>query len=400
MTDYPKIIQTSRLRLKPHVKEDKEGIIKIGFDPDLFRGIGSPMPDLTIQEYADQWLHLKQDPKYSWAIEANETCVGSVWIHSIEKVNRRARFAIEIHDPNFRNQGFGKEATKAVIKFAFGFLKLHRLDLRVLTSNRHAIECYKSCGFVEEGIQRETLYLDGEWDSDLWMSILESEYNKVQQTGVSNVANTPSSSSMRNSEKEMITKGINFLKELEKLKAVDRRSYPIGLNRKENSAEHSWSLAMAVMTIAPLVDAGLDTFRAIQMALIHDVVEIDAGDTFCYADQSGKYEREVSAAKRIFEMLPSPQAQTYFELWQEFESRSTKEALFVNAFDRILPLIQNHEGEGRSWIENQVYYEQVFERNRTIKDGSEELWAYALQIMDAARKSGWLPSKAKSEPVE
>ena len=195
----------------------------------------------------------------------------------------------------------------------------------------------------------------------------------------------------------MITNGINFLNELEKLKAVDRRSYPIGLNRKENSAEHSWSLAMGVMTIAPLVDTELDVFRAIQMALIHDVVEIDAGDTFCYHDQSGKYEKELSAAKRIFGILPSPQSQTYFELWQEFELRSTKEALFVNAFDRILPLIQNHNGEGRSWIENQVYYEQAFERNQTIKDGSEELWLYALQIMDAARKSGWLPSK--SDPV-
>ena len=192
----------------------------------------------------------------------------------------------------------------------------------------------------------------------------------------------------------MITDGINFLNELEKLKAVGRRSYPIGLNRKENSAEHSWSLAMAVMTIAPRVDTELDVFRAIQMALIHDVVEIDAGDTFCYADQSGKYEKELSAAKRIFGLLPSPQSQTYLELWQEFEHRSTKEALFVNAFDRILPLIQNHNGGGRSWTENQVYYEQAFERNQTIKDGSEELWIYALQIMDAARKSGWLPSKS------
>ena len=198
------------------------------------------------------------------------------------------------------------------------------------------------------------------------------------------------------SEKEMITQGLNFLNELEKLKAVDRRSYPIGLNRNENSAEHSWSLAMAVMTIAPLVDPELDILRAIQMALLHDIVEIDAGDTFCYADQGGKYERETLAAKRIFGMLPSPQAQAYFDLWKEFEHRSTKEALFVNAFDRILPLIQNHKGEGRSWIENGVCYEQAVERNQILKDGSEELWAYAVQIMDAARASGWLPSNKKS----
>ncbi len=195
----------------------------------------------------------------------------------------------------------------------------------------------------------------------------------------------------------MLDQGIDFLNELEKLKAVERRSYPIGLNRKENSAEHSWSLAMAAMTLAPLADPELDVPRIIQMALLHDIVEIDAGDTFCYADQSGKYEKEVLAAKRIFGILPNPQAQSYFDLWHEFELASTKEALFANALDRLLPLIQNLHAEGRSWIENQVSYEQVFARNQRIKDGSEDLWTYALKIMEAAREKGWLPNKAPAE---
>ncbi len=198
---------------------------------------------------------------------------------------------------------------------------------------------------------------------------------------------------------EMIEHGIEFLNELEKLKATERRSYPIGLNRRENSAEHSWSLAIAVMTLAPDVDPELDILRIIQMALLHDIVEIDAGDTFCYADQTGKYEKEASAAKRIFGMLPEAQAQSYFDLWQEFELGSSKEAVFANALDRLLPLIQNFHAKGRSWIENQVSYEQVFERNQKISDGSPELWSYALKIIEAARDKGWLPTGTSKSAV-
>lgn len=178
------VIEQSTFILRPHREDDKKEIVSLGYDSDLFRGIGSTIPNVPIEEYADAWFRLKSDPKYSWAIEVEDRCVGSVWLHSIEEQNRRARFAIEIHDPESRNKGIGKKATKAVVKFAFETLNLHRLDLRVLISNRRAIECYKACGFIEEGIQRDTLFIDNKWDSDLWMSILESEYktrsNKAQ----------------------------------------------------------------------------------------------------------------------------------------------------------------------------------------------------------------------------
>lgn len=195
----------------------------------------------------------------------------------------------------------------------------------------------------------------------------------------------------------MIEKSITFLNELEKLKAVERRSYPIGLSRRENSAEHSWSLAMAAMTLVPRIDPTLDLFRIIQMALLHDIVEIDAGDTFCYGDQTGKYEKEVAAAKRIFGILPEAQAKAYFEIWHEFESIETREAKFASALDRLLPLIQNFHSEGRSWRENDIGYEQVFDRNQQIGAGSEELWAYAQHIINAAHENGWLPKKRPTE---
>ena len=168
----------SAFTLRKHREEDKFDVIRTGYDTELFAGLGASCPRIPIEEYAAKWYALKTDPQYSWAIVASEICVGSVWIHSIEKENRRARFAIEIHNRDYRDRGIGCGAAKEVIKFAFEELKLHRLDLRVLVSNKRAIRCYESAGFVSEGIQRETLFLDGRWDSDLWMSILEYEYNK------------------------------------------------------------------------------------------------------------------------------------------------------------------------------------------------------------------------------
>lgn len=191
----------------------------------------------------------------------------------------------------------------------------------------------------------------------------------------------------------MVEKQIKFLMELEKLKGVERRSYPIGLSRRENSAEHSWSLAVAAMALAPVVDPQLNILRVLELVLLHDIVEIDAGDTFCYADQEGKLEKERLAGQRIFGLLPEEQAQQWLQLWEEFEARSSKESLFANALDRIFPLIQNSHSEGAPWKENGVSYEQVMERNLRICDGSPELWEYARGLIDAAAAKGWLPKR-------
>ena len=141
------------------------------------RDFGVDLPQgLSREDEARIWYERKTDPKHSWAIEVDGRCVGSVWLHSIEADNRRARFAIEIFDSRFWGRGVGTFATRSAIKFAFEQLRLHRLDLRVLTANERAICCYERCGFVREGVQRDTLFLGGVWYSDLWMSILESEY--------------------------------------------------------------------------------------------------------------------------------------------------------------------------------------------------------------------------------
>lgn len=189
---------------------------------------------------------------------------------------------------------------------------------------------------------------------------------------------------------------IPFILECEKLKAIERRSYPVGMNRRENSAEHSWSLALMAMTLIPTVDPTLDTLRVLKMLILHDIVEIDAGDTFCYADQGDKAEREQLAAKRIFGMLPKELESEFTALWEEFEEGATKEADFANAMDRTMPLLQNLSNQGRSWIEHGVSIEQVLGRNRKIGDVSPALWEYIRKLLDEATNQGWLKKLAIS----
>ena len=147
----------------------------------------------------------------------------------------------------------------------------------------------------------------------------------------------------------MLADAISFIIESEKLKKILRRSNPVGLSRHENSAEHSWSVALAASVLMPEVAPHLDQLRVIKMLLIHDLVEIDAGDTFCYGDQTGKDEREQAAAKRIFAILPDKTEKEFHQLWREFEDKKSEESRLANAIDRLLPLLQNSENGGGSW---------------------------------------------------
>ena len=187
---------------------------------------------------------------------------------------------------------------------------------------------------------------------------------------------------------------ISFIVECEKLKAVERRSSPVGMARRENSAEHSWSAVIAASVLIPGLAPDLDLLRVLKMLAIHDIVEIDAGDTFCYGDQTGKAEREEAAATRIFGILPTKLREEFHAIWHEFEAAETAEAKFANAIDRLLPLLQNSHNNGSSWRENKVTYEQVYERNARINDGNSELWKYTMDLIESAHQKGLLP-KAK-----
>lgn len=177
-----------------------------------------------------------------------------------------------------------------------------------------------------------------------------------------------------------------FLLELDKLKTILRRTYLLDNSRNENTAEHSWHLSVMAIILAEHSDQPIDTLHTLKMLLVHDVVEIDAGDTYIYdtAGNEGKAAREQEAAQRIFGLLPADQQGEIHALWQEFEARTTPEARFAAALDRLMPLLHNFHTQGRSWQEHGIHAGQVRARNAHIADGSQALWDYAQGLIQQA----------------
>lgn len=166
---------------------------------------------------------------------------------------------------------------------------------------------------------------------------------------------------------------IDFILELEKLKAVLRQTRPVGLERKENSAEHSWQTTMAALVFMP---DHLDALKVLKMLLIHDIVEIDAGDVFVYDEAARKAAEQVErkAALRLFGMLPSPLDKELHELWVEFEDRASPEAEFAKAMDRVCPVIQNINSAPSSWTDHGITEQQAIAKNAEIMKVDPELW--------------------------
>lgn len=187
---------------------------------------------------------------------------------------------------------------------------------------------------------------------------------------------------------------IGFILELDTLKSVLRRSYLLNNTRRENSAEHSWHLSAMALVLAEHANADTDQLRVLKMLLVHDIVEIDSGDTYIYdaAGNDTKAVREQEAAQRIFGLLPDDQKLELTQLWQEFEARETPEAKFAAALDRLMPLLHNYHTEGRSWREHGITKQQVLNLNRHIADGSQSLWEYAEALIDDAAAKGYLRS--------
>jgi putative hydrolase of HD superfamily len=184
-----------------------------------------------------------------------------------------------------------------------------------------------------------------------------------------------------------------FLLEIDRLKLIERRSYITDASRRENSAEHSWHLAMLALVLSEHARSDVDLARVIAMVLVHDIVEIDAGDVFVYADaaaQDAKIEREVLAAERIFALLPTDQAPVFRDLWEEYEEGTTAEARFAAALDRLQPLLLNIAAGGATWREHDITADRVVERNAVIGDGAPELWARARELIGDAVDRGLL----------
>ena len=178
---------------------------------------------------------------------------------------------------------------------------------------------------------------------------------------------------------ERIEKQFEFLKEIDKEKNIFRQTYLADGMRKENDAEHAWHMALFVMVLSEYANEDIDVLKTMKIVLIHDLIEIYAGDTYAYDSKGNesKRGRELAAADRLFNILPEDQAEEFRALWDEFEENIAPEARFANTMDKIQPLMLNNASEGRSWEEHGVHASQVYGRNEKTHLGSEELWEYA-----------------------
>jgi putative hydrolase of HD superfamily len=189
-----------------------------------------------------------------------------------------------------------------------------------------------------------------------------------------------------------LARRIRFAVEADRLKAVLRRTRLVDGSRQENSAEHSWHLALLAVLLEDAAPAGVDLPRVLRMLLVHDLVEVDAGDTFCYdADANlGREERERAAAAHLFGILPEAQADELTALWAEFEAAETPDARFAAALDRFQPLLQNFYGGGGSWREHAITRAQVLRRMDPIREGAPALWPVVLAVVDRSCAAGWI----------
>ncbi len=189
---------------------------------------------------------------------------------------------------------------------------------------------------------------------------------------------------------DRLRKQMNFILEVDKLKKIGRQTYLSDASRKENDAEHSWHLALMTLLLSEHANTEIDVQKVITMVLIHDIVEIDAGDTYAY-DEAAKLsqrEREEKAADRIFSLLPKDQAEHMRAVWEEFEERKTPEALFARTLDNAQPMMLNDATDGKAWREHQVKKSQVMGRNKDTHKGSEKIWEYLENMVNENVKKG------------
>jgi len=193
-------------------------------------------------------------------------------------------------------------------------------------------------------------------------------------------------------EKSRLIQQLEFIKEIDKLKYIQRRTKLLNSDRHENDAEHSWHLAMMTIVLAEHSNKPIDVLKVLKMVLIHDIVEIDAGDTFIYdtAKSHDNTDEELIAAKRIFGMLPDEQAAEFIAVWTEFEEGISDEAKFAKSMDRLEPLLQNTSNDGGTWREFDVPYERVYDKKKVIKNGSESIWYYAEELINESVEKGIL----------
>lgn len=188
---------------------------------------------------------------------------------------------------------------------------------------------------------------------------------------------------------DRLEKQIAFLIEVDKLKNIFRQTRNFHEKRHENDAEHAWHMSLMALILSEHANSEIDVLKVVKMALVHDLVEIDVGDTFLYADnQNEKTAKERKCAERIFGLLPQDQKEEFMKLWEEFEEKETIEAKFAGSMDRLGPIMQNHFDEGHAWRKHGIASDKVLLKNRQIEKGSKIIWEFAKSLIEKSIVDG------------
>lgn len=200
-------------------------------------------------------------------------------------------------------------------------------------------------------------------------------------------------------QNKRLEKQINFIIEIDKVKNIIRKSLLFDGSRFENVAEHSWTISIMAILLEEYANFKVDIGKVQFMLLIHDIVEVYAGDTFLYSeDRKNAHSNEEKAAERIFGLLESDQKKIFINTWKEYEEKKTNEAKFALAFDRLQPIIQNYVNKGFTWKKHNVTYEQVVKENQCIREGSEEIWNFVQYVLQQSVEKGYLAQN--QSPIE
>lgn len=194
---------------------------------------------------------------------------------------------------------------------------------------------------------------------------------------------------------ERLLKDMEFIIELDKMKSILRQTSLINEDRREDDAQHSWHISVMAMLLAEYSNEKVDVCRVMKMLLTHDLVEIYAGDTFCYdkAGNNDKREREVAAAEKIFGILDEDKGKELRALWDEFEDMETPEALFAASMDRLQPMLNNYHNDGGTWKKFDVGKSDIYKRIAPVKKSSDELWDYVEHMLEDAFEKGFIEGK-------
>lgn len=255
-----------------------------------------------------------------------------------------------------------QKAMDNLMKGRTSFIIAHRLST---IRDADLILVMKDGDIVEQGNHEELLQKNGFY-AELYNSQFERSSIMKQRT---------------QEEIQRLDRQFDFIREIDKEKFIGRQTYLSDGVRKENDAEHAWHMAIMTILLSEYAGEEIDVLKTVTMLLLHDIVEIDAGDTYAYDEEAKKTqrEREVKAADRIFGMLPDDQGKRFRELWEEFEARETKEAKFARTMDNLQPMMLNAATDGKAWVEHAVHLSQIMKRNERTAEGSEVLWEYARE---------------------